>query len=191
MIYILLAVVILLISIGIFLRWTYREKLLEAAIRDPLTGLHTRLYMRDWCDAIIRAHERNPTNGFGLIIFDLDRFKAINDAHGHLFGDKVLKRVGQIIRSSIRPDDLAVRFGGEELAVFIQGGTETETAAIAERIQRRVAESEFQNKSGRVPVTLSGGVAWHVVGEKLDALFARADTKLYKAKSLGRNRVCV
>ncbi len=189
-IYFLLAVVVLLISVGIFLRWTYREKLLDAAIRDPLTGMHTRLYMRDWCDAALRDHERNPNNSIGLIVFDLDRFKAINDAHGHLFGDKVLKQVGQTIRSSIRPDDLAVRFGGEELAVFIHGGTETETFTIAERIKRKVSECEFQSKSERIAVTLSGGVACHVVGETLDALFARADKKLYEAKSLGRNRVC-
>ncbi len=190
-IYVLLAVVVLLISVGIFLRWSYREKLLDAAIRDPLTDLHTRLYMRDWCDVVIRAHERNHDDGFGLMIFDLDRFKAINDAHGHLFGDKVLKQVGQIIRGSIRPDDLAVRFGGEELAVFVHGLTEAETVSIAERIQRKVSECEFKDKSDRVVVTLSGGVAFHIVGETLEALFARADKKLYEAKTLGRNRVCV
>ena len=185
----LLALVIFLACISLFQRSVYEAKLIETAIRDPLTLLHTRLYMGDWCDAAIRAHNRDPGAGFGLVIFDLDWFKQVNDKYGHLAGDDVLRRVGQIISSAIRGLDLAVRFGGEELAVFVRCVDLTEAAALAERIRHSVEEFEFRSKTGRVPVTLSGGVAHHAVGETLDALFARADKKLYEAKELGRNRI--
>lgn len=185
----LLALVIFLLCIGLFQRWVYGAKLIEAAIRDPLTGLNTRLFMGDWCEAAIRAHDRDPRSGFGLVVFDLDLFKLINDAHGHLAGDEVLRGVGGIIRSAIRGEDLAVRFGGEELAVFVHCADLAEAAALAERIRHTAEQSEFRSKAGRIPVTLSGGVAYHAVGETLDSLFARADRKLYEAKEGGRNRI--
>ncbi len=185
----LLALVIFLICISLYQRWVYGDKLIEAAIRDPLTGLNTRLYMNDWCNATISAHNRDPAAGFGLTVFDLDLFKQINDAHGHLAGDEVLRRVGAIIRAAIRGEDLAVRFGGEELAVFVHCADLAEAAAAAERIRLSVERSEFQSKTGKMAVTMSGGVAYHADGETIDALFARADKKLYEAKELGRNRI--
>jgi diguanylate cyclase (GGDEF)-like protein len=185
----LLALVIFLVCISLFQRWVYEAKLIETAIRDPLTGLNTRLYMHDWCEAAIRAHNRDPSAGFGLVVFDLDLFKQVNDVHGHLAGDEVLRRIGEIIRNAIRGEDLAVRFGGEELAVFVHCADAAEAVAFAERIRYSVEQSEFQSKTGRIPVALSGGVAYHGAGETLDALFARADKKLYEAKELGRNRI--
>lgn len=163
--------------------------MIEAAIRDPLTGLNTRLYMGDWCAAAISAHDRAPYAGFGLVVFDLDLFKQVNDLHGHLAGDAVLRGVGEIIRTAIRGQDLAVRFGGEELAVFVRCAGVAEASKLAERIRHNVEQHEFRGKNGRIPVTLSGGVAYHTVGETLDALFVRADEKLYAAKQLGRNRI--
>lgn len=185
----LLALVIFLVCISLFQRWIFGTRLLEAAIRDPLTGLNTRLYMGDWCAAAISAHNRDRGAGFGLVVFDLDLFKQVNDVHGHLAGDAVLGRVGEIIRGAIRGEDLAVRFGGEELAVFVRCASQSEMATLAERIRRSVEQHEFHGKSGRIPVTLSGGVAFHAADETLDALFARADKKLYEAKELGRNRI--
>jgi diguanylate cyclase (GGDEF)-like protein len=185
----LLALVVFLICISLFQRWVYGAKLIETAIRDPLTGLNTRLYMDDWCEASIKAHNRDPRAGFGLVVFDLDLFKRINDVHGHLAGDEVLRRVGDIIRNAIRGEDLAVRFGGEELAVFVRCADQAGAVTFAERIRHSVEQSEFQSKTGKMPVTLSGGVAYHLAGETRDALFARADEKLYEAKELGRNRI--
>lgn len=185
----LLALVIFLLCVSLLQRWVYGVRLLETAIRDPLTGLNTRLYMENWCEAAIRAHNRDPRAGFALVVFDLDWFKQINDAHGHLAGDEVLRRVGGIIRNAIRGEDLAVRFGGEELALFVRCANQAEAVAFAERIREVVEQSDFRSSIGRVPVTLSGGVAYHAVGETLDALFARADKKLYEAKELGRNRI--
>lgn len=145
--------------------------------------------MDNWCEAAIRAHNRDPRAGFGLVVFDLDLFKQVNDAHGHLAGDEALRRVGEIIRSAIRGEDLAVRFGGEELAIFVRCADQAEAEVFAERIRHSVEQTEFQSTTGRVPVTLSGGVAYHAVDETLDALFARADKKLYEAKELGRNQI--
>ncbi len=183
------ALVIFFFCISIYQRWAYAAIIMEAAIRDPLTGLNTRLYMNDWCEAAIKSHNREPEAGFGLALFDLDLFKQVNDVHGHLAGDEVLSRVGEIIRNAIRGDDLAVRFGGEELAVFVHCSEPAEAIALAERIRDSVEHFEFHSKIGPVPVTVSGGVAYHQEGETLDALFARADKKLYEAKALGRNRI--
>lgn len=185
----LLALVVFFACISLYQRWVYAAKLLEAAIHDPLTGLHTRLYMADWCEDAIRAHNRDPAAGLGLVVFDLDLFKQVNDVHGHLAGDEVLRRVGGIIRGAIRGQDLAVRFGGEELAVFVRCTDAADATALAERIRRSVEQIEFRSSIGRVPVSLSGGVACHAAGETLDALFARADEKLYQAKEQGRNRI--
>lgn len=183
------ALVIFLACVSVFQRSVYSASLIEAAMHDPLTGLHTRLYMGDWCDSLVRAHNRDPDAGFGLIVFDLDLFKQVNDKYGHLAGDDVLRRVGRIIRDAIRGGDLAVRFGGEELAVFAHGKALAEVVALAERIRLCVEHTEFYSNGQRIPVTLSGGAAFHAAGESLDALFARADMKLYEAKQSGRNRV--
>lgn len=183
------ALVVFLVCIGLFQRWVYGAKLIEAAIRDPLTGLHTRLFMDDWAEAAIRAHDRDPRAGFGLVVFDLDMFKQVNDVHGHLAGDAVLRRVGEIIRGALRGQDLAVRFGGEELAIFVRCAEAAEAVALAERIRQSVEQFEFRGKDDRIAVTLSGGVAYHAASETLDALFARADAKLYEAKESGRNRI--
>jgi len=185
----LLALVVFLTCISLYQRWVYSAKLIETAIRDPLTGLHTRLYMGDWCQAAIQTHNRVPSAGFGLVVFDLDLFKQVNDKFGHLAGDAVLRGVGQLIRNAIRGQDLAVRFGGEEIAVFVKGADLAETLALAERIRQSVSHFLFQSKGQVVPVTLSGGVAYHAVGETLDTLFSRADEKLYEAKARGRNQI--
>jgi diguanylate cyclase (GGDEF)-like protein len=186
----LVALVIFLFFVGTYQRWAYRTKLLETAIRDPLTGLHTRLYMNDWCKAAIRMHNRDAQAGLGLVVFDLDFFKRINDNYGHLAGDAVLRQVGEIIRNAIRGEDLAVRFGGEELTVFVRCPDQTVALVLAERIRHSVEQTEFRSGAGRMPVTLSGGVAFHAAGEDIDTLFARADKKLYEAKESGRNRIC-
>jgi diguanylate cyclase (GGDEF)-like protein len=181
--------VALLLLVNLYFRWAHADDLIQAALRDPLTGLNTRLYMKDWCEGAVSAHNRDPGTGFGLVVFDLDLFKKINDVYGHLAGDAVLRGVGEIVRSTIRGNDLAVRFGGEEIAVFARCANLAEATALAERIRQRVVQTEFAASTVRMPVTLSGGVAYHEAGETLDALFARADAKLYEAKKLGRNRI--
>ncbi|HCN90550.1 MAG TPA: hypothetical protein DIT28_15465 [Oxalobacteraceae bacterium] len=186
----LIALATLLITIAGVQRWCYRTKLVEAAIHDPLTGLYTRLYMNDWIKNALRAHHRDEGAGFALILFDLDEFKLVNDKHGHLVGDTVLKEVGRVITSSVRADAMAVRYGGEELALFMRYGDSKEVLALAERIRSRLATSGVETSAGRLAITISAGVALHLPGESSNALFVRADEKLYAAKKAGRNRIC-
>lgn len=185
-----LALAVLLIAVIAFQRWCYRTKLLESAIRDPLTGLYTRLYMNEWIQNALRAHKRDEKAGFALVIFDLDNFKRVNDTHGHLIGDAVLRKIGKIINSSVRAQDMAVRFGGEELAVFVRFAETSEVMTLAERVRSILEESGVQTAAGHIKVTASAGIAFHKAGENSDSLFARADAKLYEAKKLGRNRIC-
>lgn len=189
---------VFLLFIGLYQRSVYAAKLIEAAIHDQLTGLHTRLYMSDWCAGAIRAHQRDPHQGFGVVVFDLDFFTRVNDEHGYRVGDEVLRGVGKIIQSAIRGKDLAVRFGGEglavrfsgeELAVFVACADPAVVIALAERIRHRVEKFEFEGKASQISITVSGGVAFHQVKETIDDVFTRAGAKLHEAKELGRNRI--
>jgi diguanylate cyclase (GGDEF)-like protein len=168
-----------------------KKRYYQQSIRDPLTGLFTRLYMDDATKRLIAMHARNHDAGFGLVIFDIDHFKEVNDRHGHLGGDEVLRQIARIIEIQSRSVDIPVRFGGEEFAVFLAGGTETDGASFAERVRDQVHELRFEGRLAQVRVTISGGLAQHRAGEKLDELIERADQALYDAKRTGRNRIVI
>lgn len=170
-------------------RWRFQAKLLEAAIRDPLTGLYTRLYMQEWLRDAINAHARHVERGFSLLLFDIDRFKSINDTYGHLVGDDVLRGVAQLVGSCVRTEDLAVRYGGEEIAVFVRIAEPAEVMLLGQRIRAHVEQHGVLTSHGHINVTVSGGLATHAIGETTADLFERADKKLYEAKRAGRNRV--
>lgn len=150
-------------------------------ITDQLTNLHVRHYL----DEQIQRKQRSDTQG-SLILVDIDFFKGINDTFGHQVGDRVLIQVCAIIRSSIRNGDIAARWGGEELAIYLPNVTAIRAAQIAERIRKRV-EYETNPK-----VTVSCGVSeWDQSHEKIsvESLFYRADMALYESKKSGRNRI--
>lgn len=170
-------------------RLRLQAKLLKAAIRDPLTGLYTRLYMQEWLHDAVNAHARHQERGFSLLLFDIDRFKSINDTYGHMTGDDVLRGVAQLVGGCVRTEDLAVRFGGEEIAVFVRIAVRDEVAILGARIRELIARSGVMTARGLIQVTVSGGIATHAAGETAAALFERADRKLYEAKRAGRNRV--
>ncbi|MBV5336762.1 MAG: GGDEF domain-containing protein, partial [Deltaproteobacteria bacterium] len=92
--------------------------LYESAIRDPLTGLYTRLYMKDAVAALLWEHDHQETPDVSMVIFDIDHFKKINDTYGHPNGDRVLREVAQIVLRHSRETDIPIRFGGEEFIVF-------------------------------------------------------------------------
>jgi diguanylate cyclase (GGDEF)-like protein len=129
-----------------------------------------------------------------VLMLDLDRFKDVNDSHGHRLGDLVLERVGGVVRLAVRDADAACRFGGEEFGVVLPETAREGGYAVAERIRRRV-EQTFQDRpvDGRdIPMTISAGLAaFPDDGLHADELTARADEALYGAKHAGRNRVCV
>lgn len=155
------------------------------AIRDPLTGLYNRMYMRDASLRLCAADDRNGGGSLGALMIDIDHFKAVNDQLGHTVGDEVLRRVAEIIGASVRPNDVAVRFGGEEFLVLLPDVDESRCAVVGERVRAAVAAG-----AGDGPVvTVSVGAALRHPGECWDVMVTRADTALYRAKASGRDRV--
>ncbi|KKO52187.1 sensor domain-containing diguanylate cyclase [Paenibacillus sp. DMB20] len=153
------------------------------ANRDMLTELYARHYLDE---AIHECQSRDFCGS--LIVVDIDQFKQVNDTFGHQRGDKILKQVSGIIKTSIRQSDIPARWGGEELAVYLPGLGIEQTQQVAERIRRRVAE-ETDPK-----VTVSCGISeWNWTHDRIsvESLFYRADMALYEAKNSGRNRIVV
>lgn len=165
----------------------------RCALTDHLTGLANRRAFRQGLQREILRCQR-----YGLILsvllLDLDDFKAVNDACGHLFGDVVLERAGRLLRRTVRDSDLAARYGGEEFAVLLPETDRMGAFTVGERIRRGllVAFSEEPTAGREVRLTLSGGVASYPDdGVDLDTLVERADRALYLAKGRGKNRVAL
>ncbi len=166
-------------------------RLFRLAVTDGLTGLYVRRYFD------LRLNEEmGRINRYGgklaVLVMDLDRFKDINDTHGHAFGDEVLKIAAAAVkRCARRKIDVACRYGGEELVVILPGIDATGAREVGERIRRDLAGQKLHSATGPVQVTISGGVtAVNGPTELSDQdLFALADRALYMAKQQGRNRV--
>lgn len=153
------------------------------ANRDMLTELYARHYL----DEAIHEYQNRDLCG-SLIVVDIDQFKQVNDTFGHQCGDKILKQVSGIVKTSIRQSDIAARWGGEELAIYLPGLGIDKALHVAERIRYRVAEETEPR------VTVSCGIsAWNWMHDKIsvESLFYRADMALYEAKNGGRNRIVV
>jgi diguanylate cyclase (GGDEF)-like protein len=175
------------------------NKILEAmAVRDSLTGLFNHAYFHQALEAEIARSKRHNLV-FAIIFFDLDHFKHINDTFGHLVGDKVLKGMADALvgRTApdndgvhLRPHDVAVRYGGDEFVMILSETDRSGASAKAERLRQFMERNSFDD---RVPaLTLSIGVACYPEdGRTREDLLRAADTALYAAKSLGRNRVAV
>ena len=167
------------------------QKLKEVAVTDALTGLANRVrfdaFLAQQYDAALRS--RRPLS---LLMMDLDRFKKINDTYGHQAGDNVLKAIGKLIRTAARSNDLAARYGGEEMALVLPDTTKQTAAAIAESIRRAVAARPIVSDKTPIPVTISIGVATFDAGSPLRQpahLIKAADMACYAAKNAGRNCV--
>jgi diguanylate cyclase (GGDEF)-like protein len=155
------------------------EMLRHDATHDPLTGLLNR---RSFEPLVAQALARSRRYGwsFSLVMLDLDRFKALNDRHGHAAGDRVLHRVGGVLRSSLRAGDLAARMGGDEFAVLLHRGDKTSGRVLASRVTLLI-----NRELGWADIGFSVGLAT-APGETVDAeeLFRLADSRLYEAKGL-------
>jgi diguanylate cyclase (GGDEF)-like protein len=158
------------------------------ALHDGLTGLLNR---RALDERLVQEYERarRHAHPWAVALLDLDNFKGINDTHGHLMGDEVLKVVAQLCRRAVREVDSVARYGGEEFMVLFPEST-TETAAlVCERLRQQVAAYQWDRLAPGLRVTISGGLAgWSEVSSVQDLLQA-ADSRLYQAKLLGRNRI--
>lgn len=163
-------------------RTTALEKLTRT---DSLTGLSNRLGLQN---ALQREHSRAARTGdqFGLIWFDIDLFKNINDTLGHATGDEVLRAVARVLDGEKRGHDVAARWGGDEFLMLVSISTAEALYAAAERIRTRIGHEVSADGQA---VTVSIGAALSRAGEPLDELLKRVDDALYRAKAQGRNRV--
>jgi diguanylate cyclase (GGDEF)-like protein len=165
----------------------------EAAMRDALTGAYTRRYLHERLEAELSYAARHGL-ALALVMLDLDHFKRINDVHGHLAGDEVLRAVAAELRQVLRPEDVLVRYGGEELCLLVRGLDEGEACRLTERVREAVRRLEIAWEGAVLRVTLSAGVAvtqQGVVPGPPDDLVRRADAAMYRAKHLGRDRTCL
>jgi diguanylate cyclase len=154
---------------------------------DELSHLLTQAH---WKRAVLAEFHRCRRQGTGaaLMMLDIDRFKEVNDRHGHPVGDAVIKAVAALVRDGLRAHDVPGRYGGDEFGVLLPGTSEDAARLIAERLRERVAATTLEAKHG-VRVTLSLGIAaYDPADANPEAWIARADRALYRAKEGGRNR---
>ncbi|HET7412904.1 MAG TPA: GGDEF domain-containing protein [Pararhizobium sp.] len=164
------------------------QTLEQAALTDPLTGMHNRRYFDDAMVEYLQAF-REIGKPVGMMILDLDRFKSINDTHGHDVGDEVLRRVANCLMEFTRYHDVVARLGGEEFAVLSPNTSQRQLYALADRIRSAVGNLRIVSGNVTLRVTVSVGLAIWDGREGGDELYRRADKQLYEAKRQGRNRV--
>ncbi len=181
------ATIVLIASVGLYVNGLMRAEVRHRgeSVLDPLTGLLNRATLVQRFEEV-RQQAVLVQVPVAFVLFDLDRFKDVNDTYGHEAGDAVLRDVAYEMRKALRSFELAYRVGGEELLLILPGTDEAEAASLAERVRRRIAAS----RPGGIAVTISAGVSAGY-GEELsyELLFERADARLYEAKHAGRDRV--
>jgi diguanylate cyclase (GGDEF)-like protein len=162
---------------------------LTAARIDTLTGLRTREALdTDLVDRVQGSIQKGQP--ISALFIDLDHFKRVNDCHGHSVGDRVLAQACGLLRQQLRPDDLAIRYGGEEFVVVLSRATRQDAVHVAERIRASIAHCDWDDVVPGLAVTVSCGVAEQAAHESISSWLERADKLLYQAKSNGRNQVC-
>ncbi len=167
------------------------EDSLSMSVTDALTGVHNRRYFDVHFERLAQV-SREGKKELGMIMMDIDRFKKVNDENGHMAGDEILKQIAKIIFDSVRITDLVSRFGGEEFIILLPNTSEEEVVKVAERIRQNVEShpfviSEFEKS---LSITSSFGVSSLNPEGPISDCIKRADANLYKAKELGRNKVC-
>jgi two-component system cell cycle response regulator len=167
----------------------YHEEIYRMTIIDGLTQVHVKRYLLESLDKeLMRA--RRHARDLSFLMLDIDHFKAINDRHGHLAGDYVLKEVARLIQQRIRRDEVLARYGGEEFAIILPETTREGARSLAEGLRERIEQSRFTFQSEVIRVTISIGVAMLHENDRASLdLIKRADEKLYEAKHAGRNQV--
>jgi diguanylate cyclase (GGDEF)-like protein len=166
----------------------YIEIIREMAIRDELTGLYNRRHVMELLD-----YEKNRSSRGGglfcLAMLDIDHFKNVNDRHGHLAGDAVLRAVATMLKNTLRNTEFCGRYGGEEFLIVLTQ-TDIKGALIgAERVRTNIENTVFPDLGSDFKVTVSIGLSEYQIREDVEKIIARADEALYRAKKGGRNRV--
>ena len=155
---------------------------------DPLTNLPNRRSMETSIAARM-AETRRYDVTFGVLFVDIDRFKAVNDAHGHETGDQVLRLVAKTLARSLRPFDVCGRWGGEEFLAIILNVDTLQLEVVAERVRALIAQTRIPLGGDHMSVTASIGGTLAQAGDSLESLVDRADRAMYASKMAGRNRI--
>ena len=168
----------------------YHEAVYSSLTRDALTGAFNKRYLLESLQREI-ARARRDKRPLAVVMMDIDHFKGVNDTHGHLVGDEVLREFGVRLLSICREDDLFARYGGEEFCLLLASTDRDEALEIAERCRTEIANRPFQTQSGELPITASFGVQCFSGNQTCtpSELIRVADEHLYNAKQNGRNRV--
>jgi two-component system cell cycle response regulator len=190
----------IMIGTGTILKFTYhdeldevfQQQLTESALRDPLTKIYNRKFFLDRVQNEFTYADRHRLP-LALLFLDIDRFKSINDTHGHPVGDEVLKELASLMTQSLRSEDVLARYGGEEFAVICRGLDLERAQNLAERIRKAVEQHRFEARERIIPVTVSIGVASFPDPRVRSAgdLIVLSDETMYHAKRSGRNQVCI
>jgi two-component system cell cycle response regulator len=168
----------------------YHEEIYRLTILDGLTQIHNQRYLTEFLEREVIRSQRHA-RPLSVLMFDIDKFKSINDSFGHLCGDFVLRELADIVRQTVRGEDLFARYGGEEFVLVLVETDLQEGVGVAERIRNLVAEHQFRFESTPVKLTISIGLT-STTGDMAmtpTILLKTADDKLYQAKREGRNRV--
>ena len=169
-----------------------QEKLRELANKDPLTNLYNRRFLLEFATKLIELAKRQK-NDLTIIMFDIDKFKNVNDTYGHAVGDIVIKEFATILKET-RESDIVARIGGEEFIVLLPNTDLNTALEIANSIRIKSANMKIKIEDKKfISFTVSGGVDSLLIesDDTIDEIIQRADTALYKAKENGRNQICV
>ncbi len=186
-IFISVLVVLVVAAINIFTINYYQDKLLTFAVTDKLTGAFNRRELDFTFQKTLKTAGRQ-NSPLCAILIDLDNFKNINDVHGHITGDLVLRQAVELINQGMRGNDLLVRWGGDEFMALTPCSLDM-AAAMAERIRKDIENENFNSEENPMRLTISCGVAEYQKDDDIDSLTKRCDEALYLAKGKGRNRV--
>lgn len=162
------------------------RKFEKAAMRDGLTGLFSRgAFDLKFREAVLECRVNKKT--FALIMFDVDKFKAINDTLGHVAGDKVLKKVAECLEETFRKDDVIARYGGDEFVALIRDVTEEIARERVAAFKKNLKKRHFvSHKAGEINLTVSAGISVFMEGDTAESVIERADRAMYSAKHQGR-----
>ncbi len=164
------------------------QKLEEAAIKDPLTGLHNRRKMIEVLEAeLVRTERTNQP--FCIVMCDIDHFKKFNDTHGHDCGDYVLVEISKLITSTIRKQDFVGRWGGEEFLLLYPETSSEGGRIVTEKVRSVIDNTVFIYKGTSLKITMTFGIAIHSENKSIDEVIKLADEALYEGKKQGRNRI--
>jgi len=160
----------------------------ELAVRDDLTGLFNRRQFGETLSTQI-AVAQTTGSPFGILLVDIDHFKAINDTYGHLSGDEILRSFSHIAMKCLRKTDFIARFGGEEFVILLPNTEKSDLLECAERVRSYIGSLTFDGISDGLNITVSLGASHYLMGESSETLLDRVDVALYSAKDLGRDQV--